>query len=445
MRLFFNLFFIIAIAFTLSVLPVNINSFTNAENLEVEKEEVQEPIQEGFKASYSIDTDIKEDNINPSIYNISLQTNIDKENLNSFNMDDLKLVLYKNDIEYKTINYSDFVIDKQIIGENNIRIDYKINVASDYLKLDNLGYYKAVISFDKEIEPIECELSYLPAIHYIGTEPVGNEKGNFVYKVFYKDFNNENLVPVYYSVKYPKSITLEVKSRLATIPDSKYGLSESKILPDRTNLSKLGKKHYGVYLKSAELTKIVKNKKDAMLMINSIVDSFTRLPHIEKISFFVDDKQDPALIYGIDITKPFEKNKSLKVYLSKTNNTMNRYLIPINFNGENIFNDINTIFNILKSGNIDNKQYIETVPKKVLMNNFVIEGTTITVDFNKEFLTAFTDDHYNKMMIDSIIYSFTSSENINKIKITVENEPLIKYGYDFTEPVKPTPYINYLK
>nr|WP_255813536.1 GerMN domain-containing protein [Acidaminobacter sp. JC074] len=197
---------------------------------------------------------------------------------------------------------------------------------------------------------------------------------------------------------------------------------------------------------SNEINKIIENDVEADLAAEALIKSLTRLPHIDRLSLFVDDQQLANTFYNVDLSQVYEQATSTQVYLSESNSTSKRYLIPFEISEDNVYDEILSIFNTLKTGYIDNKQWTQIIPPEVEMSTFMIEGTTITADFNSAFLKAYEDKpEYRRLMINAILYSFTSNPNINKVLITVDGQALENYGgYSFLEPQLEPSYINFI-
>ncbi len=457
-RLLINLFFIIIICFSLSIMPINtevLNLFS-LESIfapaEEEEEEVEKEAIADFTATYEIEYSLNNEErvYNPKIYTATLKTNIPESNILNYDFSDLKLNVYKNDELIQTFESFSFVTSSETLYESEVaNVVYNLNLDYKHLGLETDGFYTLGFTFDSvEKETLgesKFNVAYRDDIKYI-TNGTAQNNGNFIYKAYFLNENKTNLVPLYFSVKYPESITVEVRNRLYMIPPVESGLSNKATIPAKTSISKLAKDHYGVFLNSEEVKKVISNNSEAELAILAIVQSLTRLSHISKLSFYLDNAQVEGSLYEVDLSKVYEASNLSKVYMTETNSTLNRYLLPIDLEESDIYDQVRTIFSILKTGEINGQTFTQIIPPEVNVNGFVIDGTTITVDFNNAFLSAYdTSDEYKNLMINSILYSLTSIENITKVLITVDEKPITTYGnIDFTEAVFEPPYINYI-
>lgn len=457
-RLFINLFLIVMLCFTLSALPINteILDFFDFGTLfssedPVEEEEIV-PVDDTFVPEFtpSFSWNDTDRIYNPSQITLTLETNIPAIYEANYSFDDLTLSLMRNNELYVTYQYDRFVKDMNLSYDNDtLKVTYTMDVSYDQLNLDLDGFYTAEFSFTgsekSDVIIKDYKIAYRPDIHYVLNGQAENN-GNFIYKAFFLNEDKTHLVPLYFSVKYPESITVEARNRLYNPPTQGYGLSTNQAIPSRTSVAKIGDKHYGVFFLSSEFKDIITNHEQAQLAIDSIVQTLIRLPHIEKLTFFVDEAQVEGSLFDIDLKTVYEETPQSYAYLTEVTSTENRYLVPVAVNEENIYDEVWQILALLRSGKADDKNWTQILPPEVEVSNFIIEGTTITIDFNDALTSVYKDfPEYEKMMLNSIIYSMTSIENISKVAFTIDGEALTSFAdMDLTEPVLAPPYINYI-
>lgn len=457
-RLLINLFFIVILCFTLAVMPVN------TEILELfdfgtlfasdEPEEVIEtdPVDETFIPTFSLAYSMDDANrmYNPTSATIDISTNIPSKYEENYAFDDLEMTLYRNDEVYQIFTGQQIIenITKSYI-DDQMEVAIAINISFEALDLDTDGFYDMTFDFTSaekaDLPASTFKVAYRPAIDYV-TNGEAENNGNFIYKAYFLNATETRLVPLYFSVKYPESITVEARNRLYLAPDAKYGLSTKQVIPNKTSISKIGTKHYGVFFYSNQFPGIIDDAKDAHLAVEALVKTLIRLPHIEKISFFVDDAQVEGSFFDIDLSQIYTEPKESYVYLTEANTTNKRYLIPARVSEDNIYDEVWAILSALKTGETDDGNFIPILPPEVEVSNFIIEGTTLTLDMNPAFTSVYADlPVYEEMMLNSLLYSLTSIENINKVAFTIEGEPLTSFaGMDLSEPVLAPPYINYI-
>lgn len=113
------------------------------------------------------------------------------------------------------------------------------------------------------------------------------------------------------------------------------------------------------------------------------------------------------------------------IYLLDENNLLVKTKILLD--NEDTTKDIKDIITNLTigSGNIFPDNLYGVIPKNTKLNDIFIEEDVVTLDFSKELLNV--DTNKSNALIESIVYSVTELDNINKVIITVENKELQTY------------------
>lgn len=457
-RLIINLFFLVMICMTLAVLPINVDAIdmfdlgSIFDNVEEPIETEPEVVDDTFKPLFTATFDIPKDRItNPMETTVVLETNIPEMYKDSYTFDDLKIVLFQNDESYLFIHQDKIIKDQKIeIIDGYLQVTYILSLEYNDLNLDRAGFFDIQMTFDdpsrSTIVSDLYKVAYLPDIDYIAPAQTDMPAGTFTYKAYFLNEMKTHLVPLYFNVDYPSQITVEVRNRLYNIPSDMSGLAPVQMIPNRASVAKIGTQHYGVFFKSSEIAALIEDSEMANLSVQALVKSLVRLPNIAKLSLFVDDVQVEGSFFDIDLTTVYEDEVIAQVYLTEPTSTTKRYLVPVPVIEDNIYDTVWSILAKLKSGFADDRQWTQIIPPEVEVNASIIEGTTITLDFNDAFLNAYKDQpEYRTMMMNSIMYSLTSSQYLTKVVITVEGEVLTDYaGYDFTEAQLPPAFINFI-
>ena len=95
--------------------------------------------------------------------------------------------------------------------------------------------------------------------------------------------------------------------------------------------------------------------------------------------------------------------------------------------------------------NTDIEYGISPVPKTVTLNNVSLQGRTLILDFNKDFLNVYEDKNdLRHMMVESFLYTFTTIPGVDSIKITAENKEITDFidVLDTTKILYPPEFIN---
>lgn len=148
-----------------------------------------------------------------------------------------------------------------------------------------------------------------------------------------------------------------------------------------------------------------------------IIICFLSLFIITLISFIpINNKYDEEIKYS----KEFNY-----VYLISDN-----YLVrtTINSDSKDTINKVKEIIDSLtinsNSSNYINKNYEQLIPSNTKLLNINLDNKLLKINFSKDFLNISKEKE--EKLIESIVYSLTELDEINKIMIFVENELLIK-------------------
>ena len=140
-------------------------------------------------------------------------------------------------------------------------------------------------------------------------------------------------------------------------------------------------------------------------------------------------------IYLIPLTeKTLETNLEFEYITDLANSSIylldkNNYLVKtkVLLDNEKLEDNIKSIISNLTI--TDNSKFPDKlnaiIPKGTKLNNITIEDDLITLDFSKELLNI--DEELSVKLIESIVYSITELDNINKVNITVDGNPLETY------------------
>ena len=105
-------------------------------------------------------------------------------------------------------------------------------------------------------------------------------------------------------------------------------------------------------------------------------------------------------------------------YLVKTKVLLDEELLEDNIK--------NIISNLTVSSNSKFPDKLKAIiPKNTKLNNITIEDDLVTIDFSKELLNI--DEELSHKLIESIVYSITELNDINRVNITVDSNPLETY------------------
>lgn len=378
------------------------------------------------------------------------------EILKSYNDNIFTAAIYKdnqllreniNDLELVSIAPSDTTFE---ISNDNPMIT-TMDISQKKLGLDD-GTYKIVFTSNLISNELESSISidvtydtggtYFPAVN---VAPAGT-KGLTLY---FTTENADALIPITRFVVEDKSLTRMTIEQLQNGPlDS--GLKT--VIGDVTNCT-YNNGNVVIDIPSS-YTQYDNGSTGSLLAYNTFIKSIFAVDRywpIHSISFTVDRKSSDVYFHGIDNLKSLP-------------NVESSYLIYFAYKVEDRYYLFEAEVDMLKSG-ITDKDTIEMkaqklfdaykdmdltygrnpIPENVILQGVKAEGNNLILDFDDSFLKTYENkDNLKEMMVESLIYSFTSIPNIDGIKITVDNKPLTNFvkNRDFSGILTQPEFIN---
>lgn len=398
-------------------------------------------------ASYSTDIDSLPLN-NPSQINFQIQTE-DTKILSADSSDfSFFLDVIQNEKIISTLDASTLikpVTPIKISSDVTNMKDFYLNLSKEALNLNDGDYtLKLYSTWEplKDIEPLQLDVIYSRIFKFFKYVPATNEipRGMMSLSLYYNAYDSQ-LVPITRFVGHnrtPLGTTIKELQNGSTL------LNFSSPIPNVTKL-RTKKGTVMVYLPK-DLGKYNENPKDASFALESFVESLTSIKRINNVKFFVNGKESNTLFMNYDTKNLFSKNTNPKAYLGMNYNER-LLLVPKNMEISPEDTLIKNIFATLKVDNINDKssaKLIPTIPKNILLLNFSRNGNILTLNFSKEFSSAYENRvDLQNMMLDSILFSFTSIDGIEKVQILVDNQTINSFaGINLSEALIRPSFIN---
>lgn len=158
-----------------------------------------------------------------------------------------------------------------------------------------------------------------------------------------------------------------------------------------------------------------------------IVASFTLI--ILLVLYLIPGKETDELELKLDKIEYVYPNNLAVIYLLDSGDYVARTLIT-SCNCEGKERAIDLIEGLIidgKKSNIIPNGFRSIIPSGTSINDISLENEILTIDFSKELLEI--NSNYEEKMIESIIYTLTSIEGINKVIIKVDGELLERLPY----------------
>ncbi|MCT4606459.1 MAG: GerMN domain-containing protein [Marinisporobacter sp.] len=425
----FNFFIVVIICITALGMPLNLD-------LSLPDLSFDLPTQKNtFSYKSSIDSPLS----NPTLIDFQIETDT-PEKLSSDLSSSFLLDIMKEKEKISTVDASKLI---QNTSNEDGKIIYTLHLSKENLHLSDGDYTLKLYSTAeviKNIAPLKFEVTYTHFSKYV---PSTNTfpPGMMGLTLYFPDKDQEYLVPITRFVNYTRT------PLGATIKNLQSGSSAFGFVSPIPNNIKLRvqKNRVLVYLPK-ELGNYNTDQKMGTFALDSFVNSLTSIKGIDEVKFFVNRRESNHFFYGHTTKDIYPKGTFPKVYLGRDLDQKRILLLPIHMTSSEK-PIIEFMMDSLKNATVNNhspKNLVAPIPEKVALIDSVQNNNLLTLNFNKAFLSSYQDRiDLQRMMVDAIVYSFTSIEGIDQIKILVEGNPLSNFGgVDLSYPIQQPSFIN---
>lgn len=454
-KFFLNIFFVIIMGLCLTVVPVNIDllDFENI-SFDFNKEKVEDnPSDTNTDSIISVfASSIPSGSYlyNPTTVDITIKSVDDLSIYSDELKNNLTLDIFKSSILLKSAKLEEIKSELSLSSDD----ETGVNILSLSIPLDNLshniktGHYTIKINSNSKstiaFEDLEYGVTYIDDKKYILA--TNDDMNKTIATIYYPDKEMLWSVPVTQEVSSRRNS--QIRSILNAIlegPRADSGLNNGQAGPF---ISSALIKDGLLTLKttSSDLAAFDENSAIASSALDTMINSLVSLANVNEIQFLVNRSSDGSYFNGRSIKDTFKLTEKSKVYLGfQTTNDYN-YLLPIAYG---FVDDINveSMFETLKAGAVSNKEsqgLLQTVPQNIDLLNYTLEEGILTLNLSEDFLNAYnSSEDYSLLMIDSLVYSYTSYDKIDSIKITVAGNDIEDFfGINISAPMTPKLYIN---
>jgi len=422
MRILKNLILLGIIVFCISTLPIFLSpmDFSDMVNIDDVEENTSISLQskDGVKLT------------SPGIINLTIKTN-STEGINLNNDNPIKARLYKNGNFIKFVDLGFNYSKKSLNSEDPIQVS--IDISRNKLDLP-YGSYQLVFELKKDnlLDTLSINVDYpFTGNYYTGTN---NNQGLTGIKLYFQN-KDMDLIPVYRFVEssgYMLHNVLEIE------------LLEGPL--DDNLVSPVGEVNYIIYRDNIVFIDLPYSEEKytgdgSENAYYSFLKTFSQVPNADRIRFIFDDNIEEIWFNGINVVTriyfPDNINAYIPVlvgerfYLSEKN-----ILLEEDVTTEE---EINSIFEYIKN----NSTYFEAL-NNISINNISIENDILSIDFSSDFSELFLGEKdIQNMLIDSLLYSFTSIDEVNSVKFIEDGSELDQFGdYDLSQIIQPYNYFN---
>jgi|GEM_PF-1198796 len=459
LKFFTNLIFILMLFMLLSGIPLNMDV------LEINplRSNIDTPVTTEVPVHYILSDTIALSSINPDTLSVEVSSSDHSTPSDAF-LSSLSVDITGYDPEntsgtdaatqddrylYTTTSYPIDGLVYNLVDESGT---ITLNIYLDHI-LDTFtpGYYHVDITGNFDNKPITSSGSftwYDQDKSYLGTSD-DEVSGRLTMTLYTPTKDYQYLVPVSKRVPYPKNRSRTLYRNLHAGPIEALNLIGEPTMPYASRIY-INSGVASIYIYSPEQ----EGYEDRFgAVIEAITNSMTSLDFITETTFFIDGKQDVPF-GGIDLTQHFMPTKQDIAYVGYSNASDYMMLMPIHLSklAEIDADRYQMMFTVLQG---DNTSYpktegiFPTIPAHIGLESYNLTDGLLTLNMSADFTSIYNDlsievaSTYAKLMIDSILYSYSSFEDVSQVSITADGARIADYyGIDLSEPLTPQRYLN---
>lgn len=370
---------------------------------------------------------------NPQLISFSITTKGTSLNLRNVPGRNLKVEAFKNNQPVDDLNYIELETgnkDRDIVIDRNNPFVVQIDISQKTTGLPNGEYLYRFYSGHREltdITPLELKVTYESEPRYIKSLNY-NPAGSMGITLFFPDRDNKYLIPVTRFVPENPAVLTQTIRNLAQGPDPATTLDTKAILPDVDKVYYSGST---VYVEIDAESDRLRDTDMLEMALVSIVRTMTGIPGMRRVQFLPDGKRSDEIAPGVAVRSPWLGDTGPAAYLAY--NTFDRYLLfpykPDLSNVVTVREHCLMLFDALKTGLSEDPLVEPVVPRGVQLLNVYYANHNLKLDLNKAFLEAYKGDRQRQsMMMDAMLYTFSSIEGVNSLQFLVEGDDRHTYA-----------------
>lgn len=424
---------ILLVGFFSASLPIEINDFLYIP--------AEQSISYSFQPTYSEVT-------NPHTIKFAMATTKTSISLENAPGQNLKIDVLKDG--NKVISLSNVEIlngtrDNEVVITRDNPLIVHADISQKTTRLPDGEYYfkfSSTSSRLENIDPLELKVTYKSNPQYYKSLNY-HPKNTMGLVLYFVDREKNYMIPATRFVPYSEAILNTTAINLVKDAHPATGLLDTNIVPD---INKVVYNGSTVYVDINSQSNKLKDNPRLFNALDAVVYSMCEVQGMKRVQFLLDGQRVKEISPGITIDRPWSPETTPAAYLAL--NTIDRYLIfpyrPDTSEAKTILEYAYMLFNTMKKGIEGDQLVIPVVPENVKLLNVYYLNNTIKLDFNKAFLNAYKGDRQKQtMMMDSILYSFTTIPGVKYVKILVEGNDQYTYvDYGFAKPLTRPMYIN---
>lgn len=261
------------------------------------------------------------------------------------------------------------------------------------------------------------------------------------FTLFYPTMDYGNVVPITRFVNLPDNRWRALYTALTNGPKAGLGLTDKiPAVPFAPNI-RISSNIANVYMYSANLAGY-ENRYDTV--VDAVTKTFMTLGPLEGVKFFVNDSSNA--FSGVDLAATYTQKAQSSAFVGYSHESAYMMLLPISLKSTDFDERIEEIWQTLKLNATEASQIegvIQTIPDEVILESYNLDGRTLTLDLNVSPVALFgASADYEKLMLNSILYSYASMPEVDAIIIKVLGQAYSNALYDFNSGIVPDRFYN---
>jgi len=325
---------------------------------------------------------------------------------------DLQNILHEPLTNEITVSKDSPYIINLILNQEELNLpdgDYRFHIEVnllDYDKDDNTDI--ASISFLNQY-------NYMPAVR-------GIARNQSALLLYFPDHQYNHMIPISRILPYTSTPLRATIDNLIKGPDEGLDLPQESPIPSNITVSLsqgvAGVNFYG------DMGIYETNSSNAYIAVKSLVESLGSIREVNRVQFTFNNRIVDSGLHGHSMREPHSPSQAAKVYAALV--TENRLLLtPITLSNSETVEGLFSKMKYSGAKEIYNNELLPTIPETVQLLNHSIADNRLTLEFNDEFLKAYNNDPIRQLlMVDAILFSFTSLSNVDTVEIKINNKIL---------------------
>lgn len=450
---FFSLILVIIIAFSLSIIPQNDNlidfGFIDSLLNQDDEPEVTEPV-DPFVPEYEMTSQRSTAGDDPYLFELTLSSNEPERALRPI----LTVEVSKSGVLVATYAEEEVLIDSTDLSDETYnRLTLTLDLSKENLELNPGLYTVEILVEDGDYHPVsQHELNFIESYDYVGSSDT-TPSGKMYLELWFLDQTYNYLIPVSRAVDSTDRLVRETINNQFEGPNEASGLQIGHIGPWSYSAHVGAGNVLEMNFHPADLVPYGIGSSAAMFAVDSIVYSMTAIPYVDKVLFLAEENPiEYEYFHGTVLDEPVGRLDWPVIHLAHLSETGKVFLNPMvtyDLSLEDVFDLSRGQLEALEKYGLDymvkNSQVIFPVPADAVVNAFTVDGSTVTLDLSGDPLESLYGDFDRnyEMMVDALVYSYTSFDDINVVKVLIDGEaPSDYHGVDLSSPLRAKAHIN---